>query len=202
MNFSELTNEVILITRRPELQTLIESAVRAATLKAHQKDFYYKDLVETGIQFSTPNVLSSLDPKDLIPRFRKVKYIREWLYDPSDTVTFGRGGKKFTAIEPMNAKDRYGYFRTDVFYMAGKVIQIRSSTPLSHILFGAYIYPDITPGGYSSWIAEEVPGAIIHEAARQVLMTIGAGEQVQAQAQLVAEAYQLLTINGIPMEGD
>lgn len=200
MNFSELTNEVILITRRPDLQALTESAVRASTLKAHQKDFFYRDIKETGVEFATPATTLTFEPKELIPRYRHPAYIREWLYDPTDTTDFGQGGRKFTSILPSNAKDRYGCFRTDVYYLAGSVIQIRSSTPVSHILFGAYLYPDVGPDSFSSWIADEYPWAIIHDAARHVFYSIGAQEQARKQETLVAEQYTLLTINSIETE--
>lgn len=202
MNFQELCDEVVLITKRPDLRDLIESRVRAATLKAHTKDFFYKDVVETGVAFPIPGTVTSFRPADLVQRYRKPRYIREWLYDASDPVDFGRGGKLLRSIDIANVRDSYGYFRSDVYYLAGDVIQIRSSVALSHILFGAYVYPDVTPNGYSSWIAEEMPGVIYHEAARQVLMSIGATTQAEAQAQMVAEAYQVQTFNGIPHEGE
>ena len=46
MNFSDLVEEVKTITARPDLQSKAESAVSAATLKAHNSGFYYNDLVE------------------------------------------------------------------------------------------------------------------------------------------------------------
>lgn len=201
MNFSELVDEVILITGRPDLAALTQSQVRAATLKAHQKDFFYKDIVEVGVQLSAPAHVTSFRPADIVPRYRKPAYLREWLYDGT-SATFGRGGRKFDVVDTSNAQDAYGFFKQDVYYLAGDLLQIRSSKPLSHALFGAYVLPDITPGGYKSWIAEEFPYAIIHGAARGVFKAIGADSQAAEQDSQTAEWYAILTINSIPDEGN
>ena len=50
--FTELCNDVYTMTKRPDLVAETKLAVKAATLKAHQSDFYPKDIYETGIQFS------------------------------------------------------------------------------------------------------------------------------------------------------
>lgn len=200
MNFAELCDEVILLTGRPELRTLVESYVRAATLKAHQKDFFYRDIQEYGIEFPDQEHITSFKPLDLIDRFRKPAYLREWIFDASD-IQQGRAGKKYDVIMTDNARDAYGYLKSDVYYLAGDLLQIRSSTPLTHALFGAYVLPDITPGGYSSWVATEYPYAIIHEAARVVFRSIGANERSTLQEDLVNDWYGILTINSIPDEG-
>lgn len=201
MNFAELCDEVVLITKRPDLMTNIQSAVRAAILKVHQKDFFYRDIIETGVEFPNAEFITSFRPLDIIPRFRKPAYLREWCYDPSSS-NFGAPGKQFEVIEPGNAKDSYGYYKTDVYYLAGDLLQIRSSTPLTHCLFGAYVLPDVTATGEISWITTEYPYAVIHTAARQVFRSIGASEQSNAQDDLAAEWYAIMTINSIPQEGN
>lgn len=200
MNFTELCNEVINITKRPDLQSVIEAAVRASTLKLHQKDFFYRDIVEVGVSFPDEEYITSFKPSDVVPRFRKPAYLRQWLYDGT-SATFGRGGKKYEPVELGNSQDAYGCFKTDTYYMAGDLLQIRSSTALTHILFGAYVNPDITTDGYKSWIADEYPYAIVYDACVAVFRTIGANEQLQGVTQQAAEWLAILTINSIPQEG-
>lgn len=201
MNFTELCDEVVLITKRPDLMTLTQSAVRTAILKTHQKDFFYRDIIETGVEFPNAEFITSFRPLDIIPRFRKPAYLREWCYD-STASGLGRPGKQFEVIEPGNAKDIYGFYKADVYYLAGDLLQIRSSTPLTHCLFGAYVLPDVTTSGEISWVTNEYPFVVIHAAARQVFKSIGANEQAQTQDELTAEWYAILTINSIPQEGN
>lgn len=201
MNFTELCNEVILITKRPDLLALTQSAVRTAILKTHQKDFFYRDIIETGVEFPGEEFITSFRPLDIIPRFRKPAYLREWCFDPTATNQ-GRPGRQFSVIEPGNARDSYGFYKTDVYYLAGDLLQIRSATPLTHALFGAYVLPDVTGSGEISWITSEFPYAVIHAAARQVFKSIGASDQAATQDELTAEAYAIITINSIPQEGN
>ena len=51
MTLEELQNEVILLTSRPDLVDRTLQAVKSATLKMHQREFWRRDLREVGIQF-------------------------------------------------------------------------------------------------------------------------------------------------------
>lgn len=182
MNFAELVQEVKDITRRADLDARIQSAVKAATLKLHQIDFWYKDLVEVTIEFSDPQHISNFSPTDVIPRFRKAKYIRIW--------EGGMDGVPMNFLKPIqieNALDQYGYQKSDVFYQAGSLIQIRTRNQLQRALFGCYVHPNVTSSAYSSWIAVEVPFAIVHEACRVIFREIGLAEQSGIQESLLAE---------------
>lgn len=201
MNFAELVNETLIIVKRPDLNAQIESSVRAATLKAHGKEFFYRDIVETGIEFTSPDNRIRFEPKLLYPRFRKPAYVRMWIYDANDITNFGRPGADLKCEQIGNLKDGYGYDKENIYYMAGDLLQLRSNITISHILFGSYQYPDITSDGFSSWIADEFPEAIYREAARSVFKSIGFDEQATEQANMVKELYQLLTINGLPSAG-
>lgn len=178
----------------------IESAVRAATLKAHNKDFYYRDIVETAIEFSFPKNTIDFEPKLNYPRFRKPAYVRLWNYDATDAIHFGRPGIKLDVVELGNTLDYFGFDKTNVYYMAGNILQLRACVDISHILFGFYAYPTITADGFQSWIADEFPEAIYREAARSVFKTIGFDEQSTEQGNMVKEIYQELTINNIAKE--
>ena len=47
------------ITNRPDLINETKLAVKAATLKIHQSDYYYRDLIEQGIAFLPQTIFSS-----------------------------------------------------------------------------------------------------------------------------------------------
>lgn len=200
MTYDELVQETLVIVKRPDLLDQIGRAVRASTLKAHNSDFFYRDVVEKSVEFSEPARIIKFNPKQIYPRFRKPRYIRIWNYDESDTQNWGHPGLDIKSEVIGNLKDAYGYDKTEIYYMAGDSLNIRCSAELSHILFAFYQYPDTNPDTFESWIADECPAAIYQEAARNVFKSIGFDEQSAEQNNLVAEAYRQLTIYSIAQE--
>lgn len=191
MNFQEIYDEVIIITKRPDLQARTQQAIRAATIKAHNSDFYYKDLNEVPVMFNEPFYLQSFIPTEVATNFRKVKYIRLW-----NGGTQGNVGKFLTPIQIENSMDGYGYIKDDVFYMAGQLLQIRGQCPLDKVLFGYYQNPTVLPiANFSSWIANELPYIIIYEAARTIFKSISFTEQANEYSQLVGELFQELKMS-------
>lgn len=195
MTLTELRNEVYTITNRPDLVARTLLAVRAATLKLHQMDFFSKDLFETGITFSTPSYLQQLEYRPLIPRWRAPKYIRKTDANQADNLPF------LTFVSPEQSTDDYGINRTDICYMGADVINIRSSTELQYILLGCYLNPDVTETGYSSWIATEFPYAVIYEAASEVFKASGKTEEFAAYRQMALEQRQLISISNVQQVG-
>lgn len=186
MTFDELVQEVYNITNRSDLVTETESAVRAATLKAHQSDFYSKDIYETGVEFPTADYKQSLDYISLVSNYRALKYLRR-VENETDDV-----GKFIQIITPEESLDAYGHNRNDIAYIAGRVLEIRSSVTFSKCLFACYVNPIVRLNAYSSWVADQFPYAIIHEAARRVFSAVGQMEESNGQLRLVAEEFNLL----------
>lgn len=183
MNFEELTKEVIVITKRPDLLERIQGAVKAATLKMHHSDFYYRDIYEVAVEFSEEGILQNFIPTEVAPLFRKIKYVRFW-----NGGVDGTPGRFLENIQIENSNDQYGYIKSDVFYMAGQKLQIRTTSAVKHVLFGCYLHPVITPASsYKSWIADEYPYAIVYEAARTIFRSIGFQEQANEYSQLTSE---------------
>lgn len=198
MTFQELYDEVIIITKRPDLVDRTKQAIRSATIKAHHSDFYFKDLVEVPVQFTDLFFLQSFIPTEVVPTFRMAKYIRLWRGGIDGDV-----GKFLTPIQIENSLNLYGQIKTDVFYMAGQLLQIRGSCTLDKVLFGCYVNPVITPeASYSSWVAKEQPYAIIYEAARQIFKSISFTEQANEYSTLVGDEYaelKLTYVDSVPL---
>lgn len=193
MTFAEIFVEVMLIVKRPDLVERVESAIRAATLKMHHSDFYYKDLVEAPIEFTETKALQSFVPSEVLPRFRKTKYIRFW-----QGGVDGRPGPFLDHIQIENSLDSYNYMKENVFYMAGIQLQIRCCPAVQRVLFGCYLHPVVAPvANYESWIAREYPYAIIYEAARTVFRSIGYSEQANEFSGLAAEVLSEIKISSI-----
>ena len=195
MNLTELQTEVYAITNRPDLADRTLSAIRAATLKIHQSDYFYKDLGETGIQFSTADYLQQIEFRTLVPRWRALSYIRK-----SDINQFD-SGQLLEVVTPGNIVDSYNLNRPDVCYVAGSVIQIRSSTALQYAFLGCYINPDITLTGFDSWVALDHPFAIVYQAAATIFKSIGKDQEWQAWTMQAQEQINLVKISNIEAKG-
>ena len=180
MTLTELIAEVYTITNRPDLVGQTLTAVRSATLKLHQSDYYYKDLRETGVSFVSALYVQQLEYRPLFPKWRALKYVRKTDVAGTDTGAF------LELVVPENVLDNYKQNRNDICYVAGEVIQIRSSTQVQYIILGRYDNPDITQAGYDSWIALDHPYAIVFEAASTVFKMIGDTDQFAAYTQLAA----------------
>ena len=199
MNLSELVSGVIEITSRPDLEPLTNSAVKAATLKGHQSDYYYKDLYEVGVEFSSAAFLQSLDYRALLPRWRALKYLRKYEVDINSGQTYP--GALLEVIPPENILDSYKVQRPNICYVAGAYVQINSSTEEDQYLLGAYLNPDISTDGYDSWIALDHPFYIIYGAAAQVFKAIGKDDEATIYRTEQSEQLAILKISNILPNG-
>lgn len=195
MTLAELIQEVYTITARSDRVDETASAIKSATLKAHQSDFYYKDIYEVGVDFGTPSFLQSMDYRTLIPRWRAIKYLRK--YDLA-TLT---PGTFLNLITPEGVMDRYNVEKSNIYYVAGAYINIKADTSEQGYLVGCYVNPDITSGGYNSWIALDHPYAIIFDAAATVFKATGKDEEAAAYRGLVQEQISMLRASNIIAEG-
>ncbi len=194
---TSLVDEVYSLTNRPDLVSETLFAVKTATLKAHNSDYFYKDLFETGVMFDTSVAQQSLDYKTLVPRWRALKYLRT--YDASTDP--GTPGDFVEIITPEQVLDSYSANREGVCYVAGQNLQIRTRAAHQYYLISCYRYPDTGTETFSSWIANEQPAAIILEAAAQVFKTIGYDEQFAAYRSMVSDQYAELKITNILANG-
>jgi hypothetical protein len=195
MNLAELTAEVYTITGRPDRTAETLTAIKAATLKAHQSDYYFKDLFETGVAFDSAAYIQQLDYRSLIPLWRSVKYLRKYDY------TGATPGKIMNLVLPEMVLDRYQVEKDDIYYTAGAYLNIKSSDLQQYYLLGCYVNPDITSTGYNSWIAQDHPYAIIFDAASTVFKAIGKDEESAAYKVLNAEQLALLRTSNILANG-
>ena len=183
-SFAELVADVYTITNRPDLVNETKLAVKAATLKAHQSDFFPKDIYEVGISWPTPDYIQSIEYRTLIPRWRAFKYLRKY--------TGNSLGDFFKLLTPEQTLDRYNINKENICYLAGEMIEVRSDTQDDYMILACYIHPIIDENTYSSWIALDHPYSIVYEAAKSIFKQIGWDEQAAQIKQEVAEQYQIL----------
>ena len=196
MNLAELTAEVNTITNRLDLVGQTLTAIRSATLKLHQSDYFYKDLKEVGISFSSAEYLQQLEYRLLFPRWRSLKYLRK-----TDSVGSANGTFFEVLSIPEMVIDNYLQNRNDVCYVAGDILQIRSSTQLQYSLISCYLNPDITAAAYSSWVAVDHPYAIVFEAAAIVFKMTGDTDQFSTYTMLAQEQRREVIISNVQAQG-
>jgi len=195
VTLSDLIQEVYTLTGRPDRVAETLSAIKSATLKAHQSDFFYKDVYETGLNFGGAAYVQQLNYRVAVPNYRSLKYLRK--YDPTTNTP----GKTLDLVVPENIFDGFQIQKQDICYAAGAYININSSTQEQYYLFGCYVNPDITTLGYTSWIALDHPYAIVFDAASTVFKAIGKDEEAAAYRLLVPEQLSLLKASNIIADG-
>ena len=195
MTLAEIIAEVYTITGRSDRVAETLSAVKSATLKAHQCDFFYKDIFETGVAFSSSTYIQQLDYRTLIPLWRANKYLRK--YDNTSSTP----GDFLALIQPELVLDQYQVEKDNIYYYAGAYAQIKSSTQEQYFLYGCYTNPDITTAGYDSWIALDHPYCIILDAAATVFKAIGKDEEAAAYRTMVPEQIAMLRGSNIVAQG-
>lgn len=196
MTLAELVAEVYSFTKRPDLSGMTLAAIKAATLKAHQFDYWSKDLYESGVAFPSSANEQTWAYKTTVPLWRAAKYLRK--VDATSGLPYG---DKLKLITTEIFLDRYGVVKTDVFYEAGQVLQIKTAEPVQFFAFGCYLNPNVTDASYTSWIANEHPYAIVYDAASIVFKTIGFNEQEASMRGLYAEQLRLLQTANVLAEG-
>jgi hypothetical protein len=191
MDFAELVEEVFILTNRRDRVAETQSAVKAATLSNHSRDFFVGDLYEVGLDLQSAAYIQNFRFRSVIPRWRALKYLRK--YEPSTDTP----GAMLKALEPENVFDGYSIEKTDICYPAGEYIQIKSSNQQRYYLLGCYRFPDITPDGFSSWIALTHPYAIVYDAAASVFKSIGKDEEASIYKVIAAEQHMAVDATGI-----
>jgi hypothetical protein len=76
-DFASLVNDVYTLTNATWLENETALAVKSATLKMHRSDFYFKDLFEVALEYSSAAYLQTIDYRTLFPRYRSLKYLRK-----------------------------------------------------------------------------------------------------------------------------
>lgn len=187
--FAELLTDLYTITNKPNLISESTIAIRKATIEMHCVAFFSRDLVE-GIATLDPAGYNHALPLFARMRGNSFEYLRK--YDSVLQV----GSEKLTHIEAADIFDAYGVEKSDVYYIGGATVNIRSSTSIGALKYGYYAYPVVTPSGsYSSWVADNHSEIIIEAAAERVFTMIGDLEQANKMREAKLGNAQFLINN-------
>lgn len=170
--FAELEALVVEQTRRPEVTSITQSAIRTATLRAHHVDFFRRDL-QIGQLPYTPSNATYFDFSnvyDLLTRLRSFQKLE------------GVDATTATPVEELEYRDiddlydNDGARRLSMYNMIGNTLRIYPQMATGVLNTYYYSNPITSNLGYSSWIANDFPDELAMWAAAIVFARTGFAE--------------------------
>jgi hypothetical protein len=194
MTYQEIYDEVVSLTRKPELDAETRIAIQAVTSNHHARDTFKGDHVDDFVIFQESANIQEFLISGMV-RWRAFSYIRRWDIDTS-LAEGGTAGPFFTPVPPDKILDSYNLTTDYTYYQTGDSIKLRSETAFQYLLIGYYKNARVSPvSEYQSWIAERYPYLIIFDAAQRVLTMSGNVEAAKGIEALKAESSSIVQIN-------
>lgn len=184
--YNQLVQDVYTITARIDRAAETALAIRRATLKYHLADLWKNDIANAIVTLPVIPVGSDLSFRytlDLTntatyPLIRKVSNIVE--YNAIRTGT----EYKFDEYDNDNIMDDYRVERLNYWYQMARQATLRCDKILNQIQVQYWAFPNVTPAGYNSWIADQNPDFISCEAAAYVFAAVGKSDESARFAQM------------------
>ncbi len=200
---TQIVADVVAETRRPDLQTRIERAVRNAVLRLHQSEMFSADLSEGRVGSAAYTSVAPdsryVIPKTALARFRALN--KFYAYD----ATTGIVGKEFSIEDNPNfSLNQFGTKRTGIVRAMGdSLIVLGGDIVGSSRSFYAswYTNPDVTSLSTETWLTKDYPYAVMWAAVAAIYRGNGKAEEANAaQAEAMTEYNNILT-NSITLQG-
>ncbi len=194
MTLAQIIAEVYLVTNRPDLVSETASAVRKATMKFHLADTYKQDLSEVLITVPVQTDFHyQLDLSNAAnyPYFRVLDHVKEY----NNPIV---GNEiQFTKQDAKGLLDDYGLEKQNYWYQAGFALNINSFKQLNQLTVGYFMYPNVTTGGYNSWIGTSFPDAIIDEASSHIFRLTGKDSEFKVFAAYFEQNLAMVRMLGL-----
>lgn len=197
--------EVYALTNRPDLVLESTTAVKKATLQAHQSDFFWQDLTKVQLNLDPTLEYTAFVISTNFARFRAFGEI--YRADPTTSAFLNPQTNKIKLLDYTSIFDGYSYLQNNVAWAVTGSLNVRSYgvttvlTPVQTIFVHWYQNPDITNAANLGWISDSHPYAIIVKAAQLVFKTIGQDQQAAYYKDEIAEQYAELKISNITAQG-
>ena len=173
--FAELEALVVEQTRRPEVTSITQSAIRTATLRAHHVDFFRRDL-QIGQLPYTPSNVSFYDFSNIYSSLTRLRSFQK--LEGVDATTA-------TPVEELEYRDIDDLYDSDnvrrlsIYNMIGSTLRIYPQMPTGVLNLYYYANPITSSVGYSSWIANDFPDELAMWAAAIVFARTGFAEMAK-----------------------
>lgn len=179
---TDLVNDIIAVTNRPDLETRIILAVQKVTLKEHAAIKYARDLIiSPAITLVSSSDFRYQIDRTVVPlvRLRAIKTIREVTSSQPSLQTFSGfyNQLEFKEAALDNIFDEYNTEKRDYFYRQGNFINLVATRDISQVQVSYYQSPDVSIATYQSWIANEYSYLIYDAAAAEIFGSIGNNQE-------------------------
>lgn len=176
MNFTEAVAEVSNIVKRPDKMLDMRREVNAAVNFFSSDANFKRDVLEVLVPLIATQHSQNI-PFTLLPRFRKVQYIKR-----AGTLEYLT---ELDARQITTAK-----CSLDKYYIAGSGLKINMSKTASFLDLGYYQYPDLlTDIAPAHWILDVSPYMVIDRAASAVFKAIGDDSSSKSLSVASSTAY-------------
>jgi len=193
VTFASMQAAVNDLTKRPELVTVTNLAIRTATLRAHAVDFFPRDRSSFVFTYTPPNSTSFVDIPSIytsIPLLRSAEFLQS-----EDALTYSATENLEYISSPEQFWDEDNLRRYSVFTQIGDSLRCSFASATGRARLWHYVNPDVSSGSYSSWIADLYQDELAYWAAGIVWARSGFQEQAQQTQQHVL-AFKDLLITG------
>lgn len=183
MNFTEVVQEVVSITKRADKIADIRRNVNSAISEACLGTNFARDHDELLLPISSSEYAGSIQ-LSLLPRFRKIHYIIPTGY-----------ACPIRSIEAP-AVFEAGVEQVDRFYISGDQINYKLSKLSSGLKIGYFRYPpSLTDTSADFWLLEAAPYMIIDNAAAKTFRNIGDDASAKMHENSWRQAYDSARID-------
>lgn len=179
--FADMQAAVIANTKRPELVVLTDNAIRMATLRAHQVDFFPRDQSNVSLNY-TP-IVSGQIYVDYTTLYSIAPLIRTPDFMQSIDLVTGLPTENLEhVVDFKNFWNEYNELRSSCFTLLGANLRARSLSNTGKFQLYYYSNPAVDTIGYNSWIADMYKEELAMWAAAIVWMRSGF-QEIAASAQ-------------------
>jgi hypothetical protein len=178
MNFSQVVQAVIDITKRPDKKVETERAVNTALSFFIRKAEFEQDRVETSIPIDPNNAGGAVDLSTVLTRFRRFIFINR-----PDVRGF------LKKISPEQLFTPGSLIQPNVYYIVGKTLNYVLASQAASLNVCYLQYPPILTGTDTHWFLDEASSCVIDKAASIIFQIIGDDSSMNIHAGMAKEWY-------------
>lgn len=177
--FADMQTAVIAQTKRPELVAITDNAIRMATLRAHNVDFFSRDEGSQLLTYTPDSTALFVDIANIYATIARLR-TPDWLqaedivapYRPTENLEYVTTYKDFWDVDNL--------LKSSVFTLMGSTLRVKFQVQTGRAKLYYYQNPDTATATYSSWIADAHPEEVAMWAAGIIWARTGFQEQAQA----------------------
>jgi hypothetical protein len=177
MTLNEIVQEVISITNRPDREDFIRRQVRASITEVHGTAKYPRDRVEEVFVLNEPATLIKLT---LPPRLKKFEVLGA-VSNNGQPIALSTSNNQYERTDPAGLFDEGFQSKVDIYYVAGAVLNIRSSVCTPNIYAMYSTFPEVADNNLETWIMATQESLIIDLALSKVFETFGRDKEARSK---------------------